>query len=514
MAEKFNIAAYYSDLVRLFKGGNVAYSRVSQKIAAPGQHHAPIGTAKAFLRDANSMYSNMMASYGQYSRMARLSAYQEMESEPLIASALDLLAEEACAKDEHGKLLKLKSENPKIKRLLEELFEDVLNLEFEASNWIRNMPVSSDTPVPLLDGTTLPIKEVAKKVKANENVWVYAIQDKTNKIVPGKVVWCDKNYTTTKICKVTLDDGTYVETAPEHPFILRDGRQVRADQLKESDSLMPFYRKFSNKKTHNIDGYEMVYDPSSGRKYRYTHRVVAHEVYSTVWDNKNESYHIHHVDFSKTNNKPDNLQVLTVEQHLQLHTGICKKVLHSPEVNQLVAERLDFINDDKTFRRYKNKNHKVSKVELINKVDDVYCMTVIGPNGEHDRHNFAVCGRQEDGKVATNSGVFVANCKYGDNFLLLDHHPDYGVIGLHQLPVNEINIEHGYNKDNPLDFRYHWITQGNKHIEKVFMVHFKMPGNDAFYPYGCAYVEPARRRIPPAYFNGRCSNDLPHCSFA
>lgn len=62
-----------------------------------------------------------------------------MESEAIIAAALDLYAEETCAKDEHGKIVKVESEDPRIKRALTELFEDVLNLEFAASTWIRNL---------------------------------------------------------------------------------------------------------------------------------------------------------------------------------------------------------------------------------------------------------------------------------------------------------------------------------------------------------------------------------------
>ena len=31
-------------------------------------------------------------------------------------------------------------------------------------------------------------------------------------------------------------------TAPEHPFITRDGKAIRADKLKIGESLMPLYR--------------------------------------------------------------------------------------------------------------------------------------------------------------------------------------------------------------------------------------------------------------------------------
>lgn len=84
-------------------------------------------------------------------------------------------------------------------------------------------------------------------------------------------------------------------------------------------------------------------------------------------------------------------------------------------------------------------------------------------------------------------------CKYGDQFLLIDHHPDYGILGIFPLPVNEIEVEHGYNKEDPLAFRYRWVTQGNRTLEKWQILHLRMPGNDQFWPYGSSVIEPARR---------------------
>jgi hypothetical protein len=96
--------------------------------------------------------------------------------------------------------------------------------------------------------------------------------------------------------------------------------------------------------------------------------------------------------------------------------------------------------------------------------------------------------------IEFDSTTWIRNlCKYGDQFLMIDHHPDYGVMGVVPLPVNEIEIEYGYDKENPLQHRYRWTAQGNKTIEKAFILHFKMPGNDQFFPYGCSVIEPARR---------------------
>lgn len=61
------------------------------------------------------------------------------------------------------------------------------------------------------------------------------------------------------------------------------------------------------------------------------------------------------------------------------------------------------------------KNHKIKKIEWVSG-DDVYCMTVVGPNGEDDRHNFAVCSINQDGSWNRN-GIFVSNCYDQDIFI-------------------------------------------------------------------------------------------------
>jgi hypothetical protein len=217
------IRAYYKNIQKLFSGGPVVRHRIANKIKAPGDFGVPIGTARAFLRNTNAAYASTMASYGQYNRLARYSDYNEMEAMAEIGSALDIYADEACSPGENNEIIKIDSPNKKIRETLETLFYDVLNLDFEAWNWLRN------------------------------------------------------------------------------------------------------------------------------------------------------------------------------------------------------------------------------------------------------------------------------TCKYGDHFLLVDHHPDYGVLGAFPLPVNEIEREEGYDEDNPLAFRYRWITQGNKVLENWQIIHFRLNSNDNFLPYGSSILEVGRR---------------------
>ncbi|MBN2257492.1 MAG: hypothetical protein JW704_06680 [Anaerolineaceae bacterium] len=71
--------------------------------------------------------------------------------------------------------------------------------------------------------------------------------------------------------EVELDNGEVVRCSDNHPFMLRDGTWLRADQLVQGCSLMPMYSEISSVESGDrIDGYEKVFDPAS-----LNHKVVA-----------------------------------------------------------------------------------------------------------------------------------------------------------------------------------------------------------------------------------------------
>ena len=115
-------------LTRLFRSGPV----VRHKIAAGERVEEPQGTAKAFKKELSNLYVNSLASYGQYERLSRYADYTEMEFTPEIASALDIYADEVTAYNEHGGILEVVSKDQEIKQILETLFYDILNVEFNS----------------------------------------------------------------------------------------------------------------------------------------------------------------------------------------------------------------------------------------------------------------------------------------------------------------------------------------------------------------------------------------------
>ena len=72
-------------------------------------------------------------------RIQLYSDYEAMDTDPIIASALDIIADEATVRNEMGELLSIKSSDENIQRILYNLYYDVLNIDFNLWSWTRNM---------------------------------------------------------------------------------------------------------------------------------------------------------------------------------------------------------------------------------------------------------------------------------------------------------------------------------------------------------------------------------------
>jgi len=125
----------FSRLTRLFRSGPV----IRRKIKGPDPGPTASSAYSLFRRNVSDVYSSTVSAYGQFDRMSRYSDFSEMEATPEIASALDIYAEETASQDESGKVLHIYSENKVIKDLLDNLFYDVINVDFNLPMWVRNL---------------------------------------------------------------------------------------------------------------------------------------------------------------------------------------------------------------------------------------------------------------------------------------------------------------------------------------------------------------------------------------
>lgn len=72
-------------------------------------------------------------------RLELYTDYEIMDEDSIISSALDIYADESTLKNEFGDVLTINSSDEKVQKVLNNLFYDVLNIEFNIWPWIRNM---------------------------------------------------------------------------------------------------------------------------------------------------------------------------------------------------------------------------------------------------------------------------------------------------------------------------------------------------------------------------------------
>lgn len=178
-----------------------------------------------------------------------------------------------------------------------------------------------ETKVSLLDGRDISIQDIKLELDSGKELWTYSCDVETKEIVPGKILNSWKTKTANKLVKVTLDNGESFTCTPEHKWLTRDGVYVEAQTLTTGSSLMPLHKRITGESTgkRNLMGYEQVYNPGTN-KWEYTHslvnRVCRKDNPGTSITNRRV---VHHKDFNKLNNTPNNLVEMNFHDHRKLH---------------------------------------------------------------------------------------------------------------------------------------------------------------------------------------------------
>lgn len=149
---------------------------------------------------------------------------------------------------------------------------------------------------------------------ANSAIDVFAYDKESQSIVVAKAT-CVKTRSNAELIEVKLDSGESIKCTPDHEFMMRDGRYVRADQLLPGDSLMPCYI------LPDKDGYLLIKQPySAEHKDKFWATAVHRMVFEAYFGPRN-GLTVHHVNGKKTDNCPDNLEAITKSGHSSLHVG-------------------------------------------------------------------------------------------------------------------------------------------------------------------------------------------------
>ena len=94
---------------------------------------------RLYAGNPTSLYGAQFNMNYQYLRTQLYSEYDLMDQDAIIASALDIIADESTLKNDMGEVLQIRSSNEDIQKILYNLFYDILNIEFNMWSWVRQM---------------------------------------------------------------------------------------------------------------------------------------------------------------------------------------------------------------------------------------------------------------------------------------------------------------------------------------------------------------------------------------
>jgi len=237
-----------------------------------------------------------------------------------------------------------------------------------------------DTKIPLLDGRKPTLLELSKDFEQGKENWIYSCNPVTGEAVPGKITWAGVTQQSAKVIKVTLDNGESIICTPEHKFPIIGKGKVEAKDIEPLvDSLISFNTRLHSineekeNNSHNPQ-YQQVFDHST-KSWKFTHRIVANYfkersteqnlVFLQKFENEQKRV-IHHKDFNKYNNSPDNLVFMYGADHFMLHSDSSNSFWKNltPEQKNEIAERRKFTISQWSEEK---KNETATKIGNANK---------------------------------------------------------------------------------------------------------------------------------------------------
>ena len=192
----------------------------------------------------------------------------------------------------------------------------------------KYMCLAMDTKVPLLDGRTLSIEEIAAEHTSGKKLWAYSCDPVTGEFVPGLITWAGETRKNAEVIRLTLDNGKEIVCTPDHKFPVWNKGFIEAKDLIVGESMVPHYTKqqvIQGKNKNSSLPYLQIFE-NDKKKWSYVHRLVSKWKDSckiqNVWmfeEHTETMKTVHHCDFNKNNNSPDNLVRMNASDHTAYH---------------------------------------------------------------------------------------------------------------------------------------------------------------------------------------------------
>jgi hypothetical protein len=188
--------------------------------------------------------------------------------------------------------------------------------------------LSMDTRIPLLNGQTLTLSEITDKFNKGERLWTYSCDPNTGKFAPGLISWSGVTRKNEKVMKITLDNDKTIVCTLDHKFPVWNRGKVEAKDLQIGDSMIPFYSKLKQLSSASKNStYEQIYENES-KKWIYVHRLVSRWKDELNLSNEynyspqrldEDKKTVHHMDYNRYNNTPENLVRMSRDDHFDYH---------------------------------------------------------------------------------------------------------------------------------------------------------------------------------------------------
>ena len=142
----------FGRLRRLFSTNVIVRNVGGRKLKVADTEKIQSNTKSHLVDRYSKLHSGLDLVNSGYSTFAQLQAarlglfkdYESMESDSIIASALDIYSDECTMKNPYGDVLEIQSDNDNIKSILHNLFYDIMNIEFNLWPWVRNLTKYGD----------------------------------------------------------------------------------------------------------------------------------------------------------------------------------------------------------------------------------------------------------------------------------------------------------------------------------------------------------------------------------
>jgi len=213
---------------------------------------------------------------------------------------------------------------------------------------------TGDTKISLIDGREVAIADLV----GEEAFWTYSFTPE-GRFVPGRGHSARLVTKNAHLVEVELDNGEKIRCTPDHRFMLRDGTYLPAMALSPGSSLMPLYRKVDKW------GYELLQVNTGSGRWIHTHRLVARNAHNRG-ERIAKGNVVHHRDFNKCNNAPNNLEIMLREDHARYHITHASCTLHTPEGKAKAAQGFrDRFAADPKLRAAANQNLEKARTAYV-----------------------------------------------------------------------------------------------------------------------------------------------------